>query len=147
MLCKTEHLDAAWATPRLAKVWAKALGSGTSTDEDKLLTHAKYYVDALTTDKSFAWAPDVTAISGAQGRLSSVPIEELRYGWLVEAAKGVPAIRPDKVFFGPAAQYWNALNNVEVPGMYTVLGWQKVRTILESPDSRLWAASTVGSRP
>jgi type VI secretion system protein ImpL len=137
MLCKTEHLDAAWATPRLAKAWAKALGSGTSTDEDKLAIHAKYYIDALVTDKSFAWPPDVTAISGAQGRLSSVPIEELRYGWLVEAAKGVPAIRPDKIFFGPAAQYWNALNNVEVPGMYTVLGWQKVRSLLESPDARL----------
>jgi type VI secretion system protein ImpL len=137
MLCQTEHLDAAWATPRLAKVWAKALGSGASTDEAKLAAHAKYYVEALVTDKTFAWSPDLAAISGAQGRLSSVPIEELRYGWLVEAAKGVPAIRPDKVFFGPAAQYWNALDNVQVPGMYTALGWQKVRTLLESPDTRL----------
>jgi type VI secretion system protein ImpL len=94
-------------------------------------------VDELTRDKTFAWTPDATAISGAQGRLGSVPIEELRYGWLVQAAKGIPAIRPDKIFFGPAAQYWNALNNVEVPGMYTVLGWQKARALLESPDARL----------
>jgi type VI secretion system protein ImpL len=137
MLCKTEHLDAAWAAPRLATVWAKELGSAVSTDQDKLATHSKYYVDALATDKSFAWQCDASAVAGAQGRLSSVPIEELRYGWLVEAAKGVPAIRPDKIFFGPAAQYWNALNNVEVPGLYTVLGWQKVRGLLESPDSRL----------
>lgn len=137
MMCKTEHLDAAWAAPRLAQAWAKALGSGASTDQDKLATHAKYYVDALATDQTFAWAPDASVISAAQGRLSAVPIEELRYGWLVEAAKGVPAIRPDKIFFGPAAQYWNALNNVEVPGMYTVLGWQKVRALLESPDARL----------
>lgn len=137
MLCKTEHLDAAWAAPRLAKVWAKELGSATSTDEDKLATHANYYVGALANDKSFAWPCDATVVSGAQGRLSSVPIEELRYGWLVEAAKGVPSIRPDKIFFGPAAQYWNSLNNVEVPGLYTVLGWQKVRGLLESPDSRL----------
>ena len=137
MLSKPEHLDAEWATPRLAKTWARALGSVASTDQDKLETHAKYYVEALGSDATFAWTPDVAAISGAQGRLSSVPIEELRYGWLVEAAKGVPAIRPDKIFFGPAAQYWNALANVEVPGMYTVLGWQKVRSLLESPDARL----------
>jgi type VI secretion system protein ImpL len=137
MLCKTEHLDPAWAAPRLARVWAKELGSASSTDEDKLATHANYYVGALGNDKSFAWSCEPNAVSGAQGRLSSVPIEELRYGWLVEAAKGVPAIRPDKIFFGPAAQYWNALNNVEVPGLYTVLGWQKVRGLLESPDSRL----------
>jgi len=137
MLAKPEHLDPAWAAPRLATAWARSLGSGASTDQDKLATHAKYYVDALVADRSFAWTPDVSAISGAQGRLSAVPIEELRYGWLVEAAKGVPAIRPDKIFFGPAAQYWNALNNVEVPGLYTVLGWQKVRALLDSPDARL----------
>ena len=137
MLSKTEHLDPAWAAPRLATAWARSLGSGASTDQDKLATHAKYYVDALAQDKSFAWTPDAGAISAAQGRLSAVPIEELRYGWLVEAAKGVPAIRPDKIFFGPAAQYWNALNNVEVPGLYTVLGWQKVRALLDSPDARL----------
>lgn len=137
MLCRPEHLDPAWATPRLSKAWARALGSATTGDEDKLLTHAKYYVDALTTDKSFAWTPESTVISAAQGRLSTVPLEQLRYAWLVEAAKGVPAIRPDKVFFGPAAQYWNALSNVEVPGLYTALGWQKVRGLLDSPDSRL----------
>ncbi|HYQ16761.1 MAG TPA: type VI secretion protein IcmF/TssM N-terminal domain-containing protein, partial [Polyangiaceae bacterium] len=137
MLCKTEHLDAAWATPRLAKAWARSLGSASGGDEDKLGAHAKYYVDALTNDKSFAWSCDTAAVSAAQGRLSSVPIDELRYGWLVDAAKGVPAIRPDKIFFGPAAQYWNARANVEVPGMYTVLGWQKIRLLLESPDARL----------
>jgi type VI secretion system protein ImpL len=137
MLSKPEHLDPAWATPQLAKSWARALGSSTPTDEEKLASHAKYYVDALAADKSFAWTPDAGAISGAQGRLSSVPIEELRYGWLVDAAKGVPAIRPDKVFFGPSAQYFNSRSNVEVPGMYTLLGWQKVRALLDSPDTRL----------
>jgi type VI secretion system protein ImpL len=136
MLCNTEHLDPAWATPRLAKAWARALGSMASTDEDKLGAHAKYYVDALATDKSFVWSPDAAAISGAQGRLSALPVHELHYGWLEEAAKGIPAIRPDKIFFGPAAQYWNARSNVEVPGLYTILGWQKVRALLESPDAR-----------
>jgi len=137
MLCKTEHLDPAWATPRLAKAWARALGSGGSTDEDKLAAHAKYYVDALTTDNSFAWSCDATAVSGAQGRLSTESVDDLRYGWLEEAAKGVPAIRPDKIFFGPAAQYWNSRSNVEVRGLYTALGWQKVRALLDSPDARL----------
>ncbi len=137
MLAKPEHLDPAWAAPQLGRAWARALGSATSTEQDKLAAHARYYVDALASDASFAWQPDATAISGAQGRLSSVPLDELRYGWLVEAAKGVPAIRPDKIFFGPAAQYWNARSNVEVPGMYTVLGWQKIRALLDSPDARL----------
>jgi type VI secretion system protein ImpL len=137
MMCKTEHLDAGWATPRLAKAWARALGSTTGTDDEKLGAHAKYYVEALAADPSFVWACDAAAVSAAQGRLSSVPLDELRYGWLVDAAKGVPSIRPDKIFFGPAAQYWNARANVEVPGLYTLLGWQKIRSLLESPDARL----------
>lgn len=137
MLSRPEHLNASWAAPQLAKAWARALGSSASTDEEKLAAHAKYYIDALAQDASFVWSADAAAISGAQGRLSSVPLEELRYGWLVEAAKGVPAIRPDKVFFGPAAQYFNSRSNVEVPGMYTLLGWQKIRALLDSPDARL----------
>ncbi len=145
MLCKPEHLDPDWAAPRLAKVWAKALGG---SDASKLLAHATYYVHATKSDPSFVWEGDASAISGAQGRLSAVPLEELRYGWVVEAATGVPAIRPDKVFFGPAAQYFNSRSNVEVPGMYTALGWQKVKAFLDSPDSRLelepWV---IGQRP
>jgi type VI secretion system protein ImpL len=137
MLCKPEHLDVGWAAPRLAKVWAKALGGSNSSEESKLLAHTSYYVNALKSDASFAWPADAAAISGAQGRLNSVPLEELRYGWVIEAAKGVPAIRPDKVFFGPAAQYFNSRSNVEVPGTYTALGWQKVKAFLDSPDSRL----------
>lgn len=137
MLCRTEHLNPAWATPRLAKAWARALGSIAGADDEKLGAHAKYYVDAIGTDPSYVWGCDAAAVSAAQGRLSSVPLDELRYGWLVEAAKGVPSIRPDKIFFGPAAQYWNARANVEVPGMYTLLGWQKIRTLLDSPDARL----------
>jgi len=136
MLSRPEHLDP-WATPRLAKAWAHALGSSSSTDEEKLAAHARYYVDALSNDKRFAFEPEASAISRAQGHLSAVPIEELRYDWLRAAARGVPAIRPDKIFLGSAAQYWNARSNVEVPGLYTVLGWQKVRALLDSPDTRL----------
>jgi type VI secretion system protein ImpL len=137
MLVKPEHLSVEWATPKLARAWARALRSETKTDQAKLELHASYYLKQLQADKSWAWPSDDPAISRAQGRLVSVPLDELRYGWLEEAAKGAPPIRPEKIFFGPAAQYWNARDNVEVKGLYTALGWEKVRGLLEAPDSRL----------
>jgi type VI secretion system protein ImpL len=136
MLCYPEYLQADWATEHLAKAWARALRSETETDTAKLLAHSGYYVQSLAADKTWAWQAERSVIARAQGRLSMVPLDELHYGWLVEAAKGAPPIRPEKIFFGPAAQYWDARNNVEVPGMYTTLGWQKVRALLESPDTR-----------
>jgi type VI secretion system protein ImpL len=137
MLSRPEHLSVEWATPKLARAWARALRSETKTDENKLLLHASYYLKQLEADKTWAWTADEAAVSRAQGRLVSVPLDELRYGWLEDAAKGAPPIRPEKIFFGPAAQYWNARGNVEVKGLYTALGWEKVRSLLEAPDSRL----------
>ncbi|HEV8549534.1 MAG TPA: type VI secretion system membrane subunit TssM, partial [Polyangiaceae bacterium] len=136
MLGRPEHLDPAWATPALARVWARALRSEGAADQEKLLAHARYFVTELAKDKSFAIQLDDTAVARAQGRLAAMPVEELRYGWLLDAAKGAPPIRPDKIFLGPAAQYSSARPNVEVPGPYTALGWQKVRPLVESPDAR-----------
>jgi type VI secretion system protein ImpL len=136
MLCYPEHLQNEWATQKLATAWARALRSETETDKDKLQLHAGYYVAALAADKAWAWTPDKSAIARAQGRLSMVPLDELHYGWLVEAAKGAPPVRPENIFIGGAAPYWDARNNVAVPGMYTALGWQKVKALLESPDTR-----------
>jgi type VI secretion system protein ImpL len=137
MLSRTEHLEPEWAAQALAKAWARALRSETEGGKEKLAAHASYYVSELANDKTWAFPIDEAAVARAQGRLNSVPIDELRYGWLEEAAKGSPPIRPEKIFFGPAAQYWNAKQNVQVPGLYTALGWQKVRTLIESPDARL----------
>jgi type VI secretion system protein ImpL len=89
------------------------------------------------TEKTWAWKAEDAAVAVAQGRLGALPVEELQYGWLADSAEGVPPIRPDKIFFGASAQYWTTKGNVEVPGMYTALGWQKVRKLLESPDNRL----------
>ncbi len=137
MLTQPEHLQLEYAKPKLSEVWARALNSQALADQQKLAAHAARYLTALAQDRSWAWKANAASLSLAQGRLSSLPVEELRFGWLAEAAEGAPPIRPEKIFFGAAAQYWTAHGNVEVPGMYTALGWQKVRSVLESPDVRL----------
>jgi len=137
MLTRTEHLDVDFAKPRLAEVWSRAFSSGSAADGQHLLQHSGRYLEALKADKSMAWEVEDAALTSAQGRLASLPIEELQYSWLAETAKDVPAIRPDKIFFGASAQFWTTRGNVEVPGLYTALGWERVRKLLKSPDSRL----------
>jgi type VI secretion system protein ImpL len=137
MLTQPEHLRTDYAIPKLAEVWARAFNSQAAADQQKLSAHAERYLAALVRDKTWAWKADASCLSRAQGRLGALPIDELRFSWLAEAAQGAPPIRPDKIFFGAASQYWTAREGVEVPGMYTALGWEKIRKVLESPDSRL----------
>jgi type VI secretion system protein ImpL len=137
MLGQPEHLAPDFAAPALARVWGRALRSETSGDQSRLLVHARYFVSELGRDKSWAFSLDEAAVARAQGRLAAVPIDELRYGWLLDAATGAPPIRPESIFLGGAAQYSSAKPNALVPGAYTALGWQKIRALLESPDARL----------
>ncbi len=106
-----------WATPKLATAWARALRSETETDQDKLQLHAGYYVAALAADKAWAWTPDKSAIARAQGRLvdGAARRAPLRVAGR-KPPKGAPPVRPENIFIGGAAPYWNARNNVAVPG-------------------------------
>jgi len=137
MLTRPQYLDVEYAKPQLAETWARAFNSRSEKDQHKLLLHAGRYLAIFKADRSWAWKAEDSGLAIAQGRLGALPVEDLQYGWLTEAAAGVPPIRPDKIFFGSSAQYWTAKGNTEVPGMYTALGWEKVRKVLESPDSRL----------
>lgn len=137
MLTEPKYLELKFATPQLAESWARAMSSQSVSDRKLVSSHAQRYLEALSQHRSWAWKADAESLSHAQGRLSSLPIDELRFGWLVEAAAGTPPIRPEKIFFGASAQYWIARGQVEVPGIYTALGWEKIRKVLESPDARL----------
>jgi len=136
MLTHPVHLDVAWASPKLTQVWVRAMGGGqTATNDGKLEAHCRRYLDALAANASWAWVGDASVIARAQGRLGSQPLDELRFGWLVDKAKDVPPIKPSKIFFGPSAQYFSARDNVEVRGLYTAAGWEKVKAALASSDA------------
>lgn len=149
MLTNPEHLNQDYATERLASVWARAFRSERPEDRALLSAHARRYIAALAADHGLAWRADATSLARAQGRLAMLPLDEVRFGWLSEAAEGAPPIRPEKIFFGASSQYWLTRGNVEVPGLYTALGWQKVRAVLESPDSRFelepWVLGQAGA--
>ena len=135
MLCYPEHLNVDWAKPKLTEAWLRAMGGEGVSSRDQVATHSQRYLAALSADKTWAWPPDPSIIGRARGRLAAQPLDELRYSWLIEKAKDVPAITPPTIFFGASAQYFTARENVQVPGMYTAAGWQKVREALASPDA------------
>lgn len=127
------RLDPAWASPRLAEVWARA--SEGEADPTKLKSHAEYYVKKLSETPSWAWQLDAPAVTQAQGRLSQLPLDDLRFSWLADATRDVPAIRAEKIFFGSSSQYFTARGNAEVPGMFTALGWSQVKGLLSSDEA------------
>jgi type VI secretion system protein ImpL len=135
MLTHPEHLSVEWAVPKLSQAWLRATGGQGKSSQANVEAHSRRYVEALAADASWAWPADATVIARAQGRLASQPLDELRFGWLVETTKDVPSITPAKIFFGPSAQYFTARDNVEVRGLYTAAGWEKVRAVLASSDA------------
>ncbi|HYP77454.1 MAG TPA: type VI secretion system membrane subunit TssM [Polyangiaceae bacterium] len=135
MLTRPEHLDVGWATPKLTQVWLHAMGGQGGSSPERVEAHARRFLDGLAANASWAWAADPSLVARAQGRLGSQPLDELRYGWLVEKTKDVPPIKPSKIFFGPSAQYFSARDNVEVRGLYTAAGWAKVKVALASSDA------------
>ncbi|MBN1610127.1 MAG: type VI secretion system membrane subunit TssM [Polyangiaceae bacterium] len=137
MLTQPVHLQPEYAIPRLTEVWARAFNSQSEADQQRLAAHAKRYIDSFVADKSsWAWKVDAAALSNAQGSLAALDYDELLYATLVEAAEGAPPIRPENIFVGAAAPYWTTRGDVEVPGMYTALGWEKIRKLLDEPDIR-----------
>ncbi|HEY3252757.1 MAG TPA: type VI secretion protein IcmF/TssM N-terminal domain-containing protein, partial [Polyangiaceae bacterium] len=135
MLVQPEHLNLDWAAPHLTQAWLSAMGGEGRSSREKIEDHSRRYLQALAADPSWAWPADATVIARARGRLVSQPLDELRYGWLVEKTKEVPSIKPSKIFFGASAQYFSARDNVEVRGLYTAPGWEIVRRALESSDA------------
>lgn len=136
-----QRLDPGWARPKLAGAWARATRS--DSPRENLDSHAGYYVEQLKRDASWAWKLDPSAVARAQGRLSQLPLDDLRYGWLEEQTRDIPPIRAEKIFFGPSAQYFTAVGQPEVPGLYTALGWAKVKAALASPDANVRVESWV----
>jgi type VI secretion system protein ImpL len=137
MMTSVDHLKPEWASEKLAEKWARAIGADDSGGSEKLVAHAKYYLDGLAANPAWAWTTDEAILARARSRLSQQPLEELQYGWLVSSAKGVPPIRAEKIFYGPVAQYVTARGDVQVPGVYTKAGWEKVRAALESESAQL----------
>ncbi len=133
MLTDPEHLDSEWAEKRLTEKWARASG-GTSPAPDELSAHSRYYVQALARQPELAWPVESDIVSRARGTLFGQRLEEIQYQWLVETAKDVEPVLPERLFIEGAQRFIDWQKNVAVPGAYTRAGWEKIKTHLYSGD-------------
>ncbi|HEY6556243.1 MAG TPA: type VI secretion system membrane subunit TssM [Polyangiaceae bacterium] len=133
MLTDPTHLDAKWAEERLAEKWARTSG-GASPDQEELSAHSRYYVQALAKQPDLAWRAEPELVSGARGALFGQRLEEIQYQWMIEKAKDVEPVLPERIFIEGAQRFFEWRKNVAVPGPYTKAGWEKIKTHLYSSE-------------
>jgi type VI secretion system protein ImpL len=144
MMTDPSRLDPEWATSELARVWGQASQRGALGGNSPVVSHVEHYVQQLAADKSWAWTEDGILVERARGRLASMPVDVIAYATLEAAAKGAPPIRPDQIFVGAAARFLTTKGKVEVPGLYTRLGWEKVRPLLKEDKEMHFAPWVLG---
>ncbi|HTV23452.1 MAG TPA: ImcF-related family protein, partial [Polyangiaceae bacterium] len=144
MLADPARLDPEYAMDRLARVWQQASQRGALGGNSPVGAHVQHYVEQLQADKSWAWPEDGILVERARGRLASMPVDVIAYSALEAAAKGAPPIRPDQIFVGASARFLTTKGKVEVPGLYTRLGWEKVRPLLKEEKEMHFAPWVLG---
>jgi type VI secretion system protein ImpL len=135
MLAHPDRLEPEFATSALANVWVRVGGREAVPSTVAVATHVRSYLEALQRDPSWAWPEDGVLVTRARAQLAAMPIEEIEYAALEQAATGAPAVLPEHIFVGEAARYVSTRGKVEVPGLYTALGWQKVQPLLKRDPS------------
>ncbi len=130
MLTDPGRLNVEWATPALASVWARVRLRGAYSGQGQLEPHADRFLRSIVSNGTAAWAENAELVSRSRARLAEVAVSDLKYAALQAAASDAAPVRPEHVFVGPAARYVRARAGVEVPGLYTALGWQKVSSFL-----------------
>jgi len=144
MMADPARLDPEWATGELARVWSQASQRGVVAGGTPVTAHIENYVRQLGADKSWAWQEDGILVTRARGRLASMPVDVIAYSALESSAKGAPPIRPEHIFVGASARFVTAKGKIEVPGMYTALGWEKVRPLLKEDREMNFAPWVLG---
>jgi type VI secretion system protein ImpL len=144
MMTDPSKLDAEWATSELGQVWARASQRGALPGGSPISAHVQNYVQKLAADPTWAWPEDGVLVERARGRLAAMPVDVIAYSALEAAAKGAPPIRPDQIFVGSSARFLTTKGKVEVPGLYTRLGWEKVRPLLREDKEMHFAPWVLG---
>jgi type VI secretion system protein ImpL len=142
MMTNPDRLDAEWATNELTELWTRTTQRAVEPGGTPISSHVQSYVAQLAADKSWAWEEDSLLVERARSRLASMPVDVIAYTTLESAAKGAPPVRPEHIFVGNAQRFLTTKGKVEVPGLYTRLGWEKVRSLLDD-DKKLHFAPWV----
>jgi type VI secretion system protein ImpL len=131
-LADPARLDPEWASAELAGVWSRASQRGVLAGGSQVGRHVQNYVQELGANKAWSWEEDGILVARARSRLRSGSAENIAYAELESVAKGAPPVTPDQIFLAPSSRFVRWKANLQVPGLYTALGWEKVRPLLKA---------------
>lgn len=138
MLTEVEHLDVDWVTPRLGADWAEFLRVEPA-DRTPTEDLVRKYLSLQKEQHIQPSERDEVIVAQARGQLRNTPRLLGDYERLMERVRpGTVPIGRLTVFGATAAsRYVTSRTGVEVDGVYTRLGWERVRKELNALESTL----------
>ncbi len=144
MLGDAQHVDPAWAAPRLVRIWSEtARGQGKGV-EGLLLPHVAFVLGLEGRREIPAWTIDTALADRSRSILAQVPQVDRLYESLVRDANAeIAPIRRETVFYGSVAPFVQSRRDARIAGAYTKQGWLRVRALLGEQRSKLVAEQWV----
>lgn len=138
MMTDRAHLDIAWITPRLTELWAQLLQDPSPEAQKAMTPHVRRYAEMVLAGEIPEWTPATKLLDKARSVLLRAPSIERTYDLLVrEANEHEAPITRETVFYGSVAPYVTSRAGKKVDGAYTRGGWDHVRKLLTTENSRL----------
>jgi type VI secretion system protein ImpL len=138
MLTETEHLDVGWVTPPLGADWAEYLRVDPA---DRVPSEAliRKYFELQKAERVAPAQRDEVMVAQARGQLRNTPRILGDYERLMGVVRpGTVPITRTTIFGATAAsRYVTSRTGVEVDGVYTRLGWERVKKELEVLEKTL----------
>jgi type VI secretion system protein ImpL len=140
MLGDAEHMDPAWATPRLVRQWELLSHAHAKGQGEVLAPHVAYVCELLKRGEIKPWQPDQRLVTRARSILAQVPQVDRLYETLVrDANTEIAPIRREAVFYGSVGPFVKSRNGAKVTGAYTKQGWFRVKALLGTEGQKLAA--------
>jgi type VI secretion system protein ImpL len=126
------HVGGEWAAKRLAYHWRADLGGADIVDELRLVEHARRYLAALERHPQWVW-PAGPSLVAARTQLKRLNVQDLPYRRLLLWGRDETPVRASAVFAAATLPFLDSAGNLQVDGVYTANGWQRVRDALRTP--------------
>ena len=140
MLGDAEHMDPAWATPRLIRQWEQISHAHAKGQGEILAPHVQYVCELLKRGELKPWAADPRLVTRARSILGQVPQVDRLYETLVrDANTEIAPIRREAIFYGSVGPFVKSRNGAKVTGAYTKQGWLRVKALLGTEGEKLAA--------
>jgi type VI secretion system protein ImpL len=126
------HVSGEWAAKRLAYHWRAELGAADVVEAPRLVEHARRYLAALEAHPQWAWAAGPSLVS-ARTQLRRLNVQDLPYRRLLLWGRDETPVRASVIFAAATLPFLDSPGNLQVDGVYTANGWQRIRDALRAP--------------